>query len=149
MNYYYSYREYLDDCRTLTKAIDWKFDTIIGVARGGLTLSHTLGEYYNIRDVYSINTIGYDNTKKLDSTKIFNIPELKESKNVLIVDDIVDSGDTLKLVIDTLSEKYPDCNFKSLSLFYKITAKIEPDWYAKEAKEWIEFFWSEDCPKID
>ena len=149
MKYYYNYQEFISDCRVLTKKIDWEFDTIVGVARGGLTLSHILGEYYNIRAVYTINTIGYNNTKKLDNLKIFNIPNLENSKMVLIVDDIVDSGDTLKLVIDTLSNKYPNCTFKSVSIFYKEMAIVQPTWSVKEAKEWIDFFWSEDCLKID
>lgn len=142
MNYYYDYKEFILDAKKLTKDIDYEFDTIIAIARGGLTLSHILGEHYNIRKVYSINTIGYDNNQKLNNIKIFNIPDLKDSKNILIVDDIVDSGDTLKLVLDTLYEKYPNCTFKSASIFSKKTASIQPDWYIQEAKEWIDFFWS-------
>ena len=147
--YYYNYNEYISDIKELTNLINWKFDTIVGIARGGLTLSHTLGEYYDIRDVYSINTIGYNNDKKLDSIEIFNVPNLQKSKNILILDDIVDSGDTLELVIKTLSLKYPKCTFKSASIFYKKTAIVQPNWSVKEAKEWIEFFWSIDCLKID
>jgi len=144
MNYYYEYKEFILDSKKLIKNIDYKFDTIIAIARGGLTLSHILGEHYNIRQVYSINTIGYDDTQKLNQIKIFNIPNLKDSKNILIVDDIVDSGDTLKLVLDTLYEKYPNCRFKTASIFYKKTALIQPDWYIKEANQWIDFFWSID-----
>jgi len=144
MRYYYRYEEFLLDCQKLTQNIEWEFDTIIGISRGGLTLSHLLGEYYNIRKVYAVNTIGYDDTSKRDYVEIFNIPNLDESQKVLIVDDIVDSGDTLKLVLDTLSQKYPQCNFRSASLFYKDTALIQPDWYAQEAKSWIDFFWTID-----
>ena len=149
IKYYYNYQEFISDTKELIQKIDWEFDVIIGIARGGLTLSHILGEYYNIRAVYSLNTIGYNDTKKLDNIEIFNIPNIENSLNVLIVDDIVDSGDTLKLVIDTLSAKYPTCIFKSASIFYKKTAIIEPNWSVKEAKEWIDFFWSVDCLKID
>ncbi len=144
MPYYYSYSEFILDCKSLTHKIDWEFDTIIGIARGGLTLSHVLGEHYNIRKVYTINTIGYDDTVKLDSVKVFNIPNLQESKKVLIVDDIVDSGDTLKIVLELLEESYSHCIFKSASLFYKPTAIIEPNWYFQEVKDWIDFFWDVD-----
>ena len=64
--------------------------------------------------------------------------------NVLIVDDIVDSGDTLKLVLDILSHKYPNCTFRSASLFYKDTAIVKPNWYVQDAKSWIDFFWTVD-----
>lgn len=146
---YYSYEEFVSDSHRLTGMIDWEFDAIIGISRGGLTLSHLLGEYYDIRQVYTINTIGYDDTVKLESTKVFNIPDITTSKNVLIVDDIVDSGDTLELVLGLLSEQYPQCNFKSASLFYKQGATVEPNWYSQIAKQWIDFFWSIDLKNLD
>ena len=142
--FYYPYEEFLADTKSLIQKIDWEFDTIITIARGGLTLAHLLGEYYNIREVYSINTIGYDDTVKLESVKVFNIPELGEAKNVLVVDDIVDSGDTMVEVLKVLRHRYPAVTFKVASLFYKKSAKIAPNWSVREADRWIEFFWSVD-----
>ncbi|HEY9190176.1 MAG TPA: phosphoribosyltransferase [Sulfurovum sp.] len=141
---YYPYEDFLADARSLTQKIDWKFDAIIAIARGGLSLAQLLAEYYNIREVYSINTIGYEDTAKLDCVKVFNVPELQDAKNVLIVDDIVDSGDTLEEVLRVLHQAYPAVNFKTASLFYKKTARIAPDWYVDEADQWIGFFWTED-----
>ena len=141
---YYSYEDLLADAKILTQKIDWEFEVIMPIARGGLSLGHLFGEYYDIRAVYSINTIGYDDTHKLESVKVFNIPELGEAKNILIVDDIVDSGDTMVEVLKVLGYRYPDVTFKVASLFYKKSAKIAPDWYVQEADCWIEFFWSVD-----
>ena len=148
-NRYYSYGEFIEDLYRLTEIIDKSFDTIIPIARGGLTIAHILSEYYNIRELYSINTIGYKNREKLEKIEIFNIPNLKNSKRVLIVDDIVDSGDTLIYILNILKEKYPNIIFYSASIFYKKTAKIAPTWYVKETKEWIDFFWSVDLKDID
>ncbi len=97
-----------------------------------------------VRDVYGINTIGYNDTQKLDTIKLFNIPNLKNSKAVLILDDIVDSGDTLIAVVDKLKQEYPNVIFYTASIFYKKTAKIAPTWYAQETSDWIDFFWSID-----
>ena len=141
---YYPYTEFRDDLRLLVQKIDQPFDTILGIARGGLSMAQLLGEHYDIRQVYAINTIGYDGTKKKDSVEVFNIPDLKSASTVLIVDDIVDSGDTLIEVLDTLNTKYPNVTFITASLFYKKTAKITPTWYVKEPKGWIDFFWSVD-----
>lgn len=146
---YYPYSEFKEDLKTLTQKIDQSFDAgsldaILGIARGGLSMAQLLGEYYDMREVYSINTIGYDDTQKNDTVEVFNIPELKSAKKVLIVDDIVDSGDTLVEVLSVLNEKYPNVTFFTASLFYKKTAKITPTWYVKEPKGWIDFFWSVD-----
>jgi len=144
---YYPYEEFRSDLQNLTQKIDQNFNAILGISRGGLSIAHHLGEYYEMREVYSINTIGYEDTRKNDSVKVFNIPELKNAKKVLIVDDIVDSGDTLVEVLTVLNEKYPNVTFITASLFYKKTAKITPTWYVKEPKGWIDFFWSVDLRK--
>jgi len=141
---YYPYEEYRQDLKTLISKIDQPFDAILGIARGGLGMAQMLGEYYDLREVYAINTIGYEDTEKKESVEVFNIPDLKSANTVLIVDDIVDSGDTLVEVLKVLGEKYPTVTFLTASLFYKKTAKISPTWYVKEPKGWIEFFWSED-----
>lgn len=144
---YYSYNEFRDDLKSLTQKIDQPFDAILGIARGGLSMAQLLGEYYDLRAVYAINTIGYDGTKKNDSVKVFNVPDLKSVETVLIVDDIVDSGDTLIEVLDVLNDMYPNVTFYAASLFYKKTAKIAPTWHVKEAKGWIDFFWTVDLKK--
>jgi len=141
---YYPYEEFLRDLKALTQKIDKPFDTILAVARGGLMTAHMLGEYYGIRNVYALNSIGYDDTSKLDEVRVFNIPNLHEAKSVLIVDDIVDSGDTMIEVLEVLYARFPQVAFLTASIFYKPSAKIKPDWYAKEAQEWIDFFWSVD-----
>ena len=141
---YYPYTEFREDLKTLTQKIDQDFDAIVAIARGGLSMALMLGEHYDLREVYAVNTIGYEGTQKLDEVRVFNIPDLKDAKKVLIVDDIVDSGDTLVEVLKVLESQYVHTSFYSASIFYKPTAIIEPTWWVKEATEWIEFFWSED-----
>jgi len=100
--HYYPYSEFRDDLKTIASKIDKPFDAIMGISRGGLSMAQMLGEYYDIRKVYAINSIGYDDTVKLDEVRIFNIPDLSGSKSVLIVDDIVDSGDTIVKILEIL-----------------------------------------------
>ena len=53
MHHCYSYTEFLSDCATLTERINWEFDAIVAIPRGGLTLAHLLREYYTItRSLY-------------------------------------------------------------------------------------------------
>ncbi len=144
---YYPYEEFKNDLKTITQKIDQPFDAILGIARGGLSMAQMLGEHYNLRTVYAINTIGYEDTQKNTSVEVFNVPDLKEAKTVLVVDDIVDSGDTLVEVLGVLNDKYPHISFLTASIFYKTTARIKPTWYVKEPKGWIEFFWSEDLKR--
>jgi xanthine phosphoribosyltransferase len=118
-----------------------KPDAIVSIIRGGMTLAHHLSEIFNIKDVFTINASSYDKKLKLSKPKVYNIPNLKNYKNILIVDDISDSGETFLEVLKKLKEKYPDKIFKTISIFYKPTSKFKPDYYFHETTEWVEFFW--------
>lgn len=143
--YYYSYEEFVKDVKELiTQSKEFDADVLLGVARGGLTLGHFMGEALNTRNVYTINSIHYEGTKKLDTFDIFNIPDLSKAKRVLLLDDIVDSGETMVEILKLLRAKFPEVEFKLATIFYKKTALLQPDFSVKEAKEWIDFFWEAD-----
>jgi xanthine phosphoribosyltransferase len=142
---YYSYKNFKNDTNKLIKRLQSNdFDVIIGIARGGLTLSHCIAEGLSIRDVQTIRTELYDSTKKRDEISVFGELKLSGVKNVLVLDDIADSGETLKVIMDDLERKNPDINFTSATLFYKTTSIYEPDIWINEATQWIEFFWEVD-----
>ena len=139
---YYSYEEFKEDVNTLAKEIKpYNPDVILAVARGGMTLGHFLSEALEMRALYSINSIHYEETRKLDTINIFNIPDLSRAKRVVLVDDIIDSGETMIEIQRVLTAKYPEADFKIASVFYKEKALLRPDFAAREATEWIEFFW--------
>ena len=139
---FYSYEEFKIDVNTLAKEIKpYAPDVILAVARGGMTLGHFLAEALEMRDLYSINSVHYEETRKLDTINIFNIPDLSRAKRVVIVDDIIDSGETMIEIERVLREKYPEVDFKIASVFYKEKALLRPDFAARETTEWIEFFW--------
>jgi xanthine phosphoribosyltransferase len=142
---YYSYRNCLEDCRVLIPQIkEYNPDALIAIARGGLVLGHLLSEALETREIYSLNSIHYDGTKKLATFEIFNIPDLSKKHKIVLIDDIVDSGESMMEILKTLKEKYHHCEFKIATIFYKPKAMIQPDFSVKEAKNWIEFFWEVD-----
>lgn len=143
--YYYSYKEFTKDIKTLTTLLSKeKVDAIVAIARGGLTFGHFLASSLNIRKIYAINSIHYNNSKKLNTIEIFNIPNLSNLKNILIVDDIADSGETLDAVLKLLRQKYPNCNYKCATIFYKNSSITKPDFFIKHTNKWIDFFWEAD-----
>jgi len=147
LKYYYTYEKFIKDLQTLEKEVkNYTPDTILAIARGGMTLAHFLAERLNIRDVYALNAISYENEKKLGKPKIFNIPNLK-TKKVLIIDDISDSGETLYDTLEILKEKYKNTEFKTLTLFYKEKTKLIPDIALKKTDKWIVFFWDDEGQK--
>ncbi|MDD5400761.1 MAG: phosphoribosyltransferase family protein [Sulfurimonas sp.] len=142
---YYSYENFKIDTNTLIKEVkSVGFDAIVAIARGGLTLSHAMAEGLNIRQVQSIKTELYDGSIKRERITVSGRCEFKDVNRVLVVDDISDSGDTLKAVMQYLKSEFQDIEFKSATLFYKKTSIYEPDFWVNEADDWIDFFWERD-----
>lgn len=140
---FYSYDEFKDDVKILARQIQKEFapDALLAVARGGMSLGHSLAVALKTRNLFSLNSIHYNETKKLDYIEIFNIPDLNPYKKILIIDDIVDSGESLVAIKKKLQDKFPHIQLKIATIFYKKTALLEPDFKLKEAKEWVEFYW--------
>lgn len=145
---YYSYEECQNDSKILLEQLkQYNPDAIVAVARGGLTLAHLLSYGLEIREVYSLNSVHYDNETKLDTIEISNIPDLERFKKVVVIDDIVDSGETIDAVLSELKTRFKNTDFKSAVIFYKTDAKLQPDFKVKEALNWIDFFWEVDLEK--
>ncbi|PLY05502.1 MAG: nicotinate phosphoribosyltransferase [Arcobacter sp.] len=143
--YYYGYDEFKKDTQVLVnKCRDYEPEILLAVARGGLTLAHLMSQELDMRNLYTLNSIHYEGEMKLDSFNIFNIPDVSHAKKVLIIDDIVDSGETMVEILKILEDKFPGVEFKLATLFYKKTAVLKPDFAVREANEWIDFFWEVD-----
>lgn len=142
---YYSYETFVEDVKRLVKVTaSYQPDTLVAIARGGLTLGHAYASATDNRQLMSINSILYEGNQKGSRCKIFNTPELQHAKKVLLLDDIIDSGETMKEVLIHLQHHFPEVDFKIASIYYKKSAVIQPDFALYETHEWIEFFWEKD-----
>ncbi|ORI02351.1 phosphoribosyltransferase [Campylobacter concisus] len=140
---FYSYDEFAVDTKKMAKQIKDEFDpeVILAVARGGLTLGHSLAVALNNRNLFTLNSIHYEDTNKLDTINIFNIPDLSKYTKILLVDDIIDSGESMVEIKRELLKRYPNLDIKIATVFYKEKALLLPEFKVKEAHDWIEFFW--------
>ena len=134
---FYAYEDFEKDVKFLAKKVKEEFapDALVAIARGGLSLA------LKTRNLFALNSIHYDDTRKLDSVEVFNIPNLSAYKRVLLIDDIVDSGESLSEIKRILKVKFPHIELKIATIFYKKTALLQPEFSVKEASEWVEFYW--------
>ena len=140
---FYSYDEFAVDVKKMAKDIKDEFDpeVILAVARGGLTLGHSLAVALENRNLFTLNSIHYEDTNKLDTINIFNVPDLSAYKKILLVDDISDSGESMVEIKRELLKRYPNLEIKIATVFYKEKALLLPEFKVKEAHDWVEFFW--------
>lgn len=142
---YYPYERFRQDTKQLlVKLRGFEAEAIVGIARGGLTLAHALAEGLVLRDVQTLRTELYDITTKRELFTLFENCDFQDKRRVLVVDDIADSGETLKKVMHSLETKYPDIEFKTATLFYKKSSVYEPHFWVQEATAWVDFFWEAD-----
>lgn len=140
---YYSYENFRDDMKILVGKLDTTPSAIVAIARGGLTMGHFLGIALDIRNIFTINATLYFNKQK-ELLQISNIPSLEGHEHVLVVDDIVDSGESMSKVCQILSASNPSTRIQSAAIFYKDSACIMPTYTLHRTEEWIEFFWEVD-----
>ena len=140
---FYSYDEFAVDAKKMAKDIKDEFDpeVILAVARGGLTLGHSLAVALENRNLFTLNSIHYEDTNKLDTIQIFNVPDLSRYTKILLVDDIIDSGESMVEIKRELLKRYPNLDIKIATVFYKEKALLLPEFKVKEAHDWVEFFW--------
>ncbi|MDF1882363.1 phosphoribosyltransferase [Sulfurimonas sp. SAG-AH-194-C21] len=145
MKQYYSYEAFRDDTKKLIhKSKVFKPESIVAIARGGLTLAHCMAEGLNLREVQSIRTELYDKETKREEITLFGSCDFGNKTRVLVVDDIADSGETLQVVMSYLQSNFENVEFQSATLFYKKSSLYEPHFWINEANNWIEFFWEKD-----
>lgn len=142
---YYDYETFKVDAKNLVEQCKvYEPDVVVGIARGGVALAQMLAYGLDVRYLQTLQAELYDGQFKRDNIKIVENLHLQDGMKVLLVDDIVDSGETLFEILGHLQKKYPNNFFKTATIFYKPTAKVEADFRVKEATEWIEFFWEKD-----
>lgn len=147
---YYAYADFLDDMKVLSARIETEFgipQAIVCIARGGMCMSHFLALKWNLRaeSIYTINATSYANREAKHFLALGQIPHIEQNR-VLIVDEIVDSGRSLSAVMQALQETYPRDKFEFASavIFQRADASVVADFYVRESREWIDFFWEVD-----
>ncbi len=127
---------------TAIRASGFKTDLIVGVSRGGWAPARVLSDLLENTRTASMKVEFYVGLGKTTSRPVVTQPisENASGKNVLIVDDVADTGQSLKVAIDHLTEKGARA-IKTATLYYKPHSAFKPDFFAESTSEWIIFPW--------
>ena len=147
----YKKKDFDKDIETLVRKINKskvEFNYIVALSRGGLIPGVVLSHKLDLRLV-PINWSTRDNP--MDREYNCWIPEdINEGKKVLVVDDIIDSGEALRTMFEdwssSVSNKLNAENIYIASLIYNKDQSIVPNFYGtkisrKKTPEWFEFWW--------
>ena len=116
---FYTWQKYQKDIQALAIKLSenpkYIFDSIYGIPRGGLVVAVSLSHALNLPMV-EVNNI---------------------TNKTLVVDDIIDSGETMQKLLNYLDDKTIEPIIASL--YYREGALVKPDEYMRLKRRWVVF----------
>ena len=139
-----TWKEIDDWCRTLSGQIIGSRlpDAIIGLSRGGLVPARILSDRLFIKELYSVKTEHWGLTATKDGTATLKqgLSLDISGLDVMLVDDITDTGQSMKLAYDYAKSKNSS-SVRTATMIHIQHSDFKPDFFAKEVtgNEWTWF----------
>ena len=126
---------------------------LVGVWRGGAPVGiavQELLEYFSVpTDHIAIRTSSYDGIdKRRENVQVhglhYIIENVNAEDNLLIIDDVFDSGSSVQAILDTIRNlsRRNTPSMKVATVYYKPGKRlvdIKPDFYVHETEKWLVF----------
>jgi hypoxanthine phosphoribosyltransferase len=145
-NLYVSWGDYhllIEKLALRVQASGWAFDQILCLARGGLRPGDVLSRVFD-KPLAIMSTSSYRHESgtiqgRLDLAQYITLPKGELAGRVLLVDDLADSGVTLKAVVDRLRGMPAIVELRSAVLWVKGVSTNTPDYFVESlpTSPWI------------
>ncbi|MEK7271388.1 MAG: phosphoribosyltransferase [Nitrospirota bacterium] len=135
-----SWRAVAGDAKKLSRIIQdsaYNPHIVVAIGRGGLVPARILCDYMHIKDLTAIKVEHWGIAATPDKKAVIKFPlnaDIKDKK-VLLVDDITDTGDTLRVSIEYLKGFKPK-GIRTAVLLHKTSSDVIPDYYVKKIAKW-------------
>ncbi|MCZ2856566.1 MAG: phosphoribosyltransferase [Candidatus Bathyarchaeota archaeon] len=124
------------------KRAKFRPDVIVGVSRGGWPPARILSDLLENPELANVKAEFYLGVAKTKGEPVITQPVSVSvhGKKILIVDDVADTGKSLRLVRSHLKEQSA-ADVKIATIYYKPWSVVTPDWFERETSHWIIFPW--------
>jgi len=135
------------------KSSDYSPTTIIGLARGGWIPARLLCDFLGITDLISLKVEHWLETGKTKNEATIKYPITSDmnEKNILIVDDITDTGKSLIAASQYIKTLNPR-KIKTAVMQYILKSECKPDYFSEKVTDWYWFIypwnWIEDTSTL-
>ncbi|WP_324663200.1 phosphoribosyltransferase [Haloarcula sediminis] len=134
--------EYIYDlCRDVAdevKAAEFEPDVVVALARGGWFAGRCLCDFLGLDDLASLKIEHYVGTAQQSDEPEIRYPLADgavEGKDVLVVDDIADTGQSLQTAADCVADRNP-ASVRTATLQLLDTSDHEPAFVGERLEEW-------------
>ena len=136
-----TWEEVADLCFDVAKKINesnGNFDELVTLAKGGWPMACSLVDLLDIKHVSSLGIKFYTGIgERMDTPEIYQeLPGSLEGKDVLLFDDISDSGKSLEYALGYL-KRLKAKSVTTVTLFFKPNSGVEPDYWIHQTNAWI------------
>jgi hypoxanthine phosphoribosyltransferase len=134
------------DCKKISDQVDgggFSDYLLIGISRGGLVPLRIISDLINSVELLTLGVKFYEDLGiTVDKPKIiFPVPEeFVTGENILLIDDISDTGESLIAAKKHLSN-LGALDIVTATLLKKPHTRLTPDYYAQETDSWVIFPW--------
>ena len=117
-----------------------KIDTVVALAKGAWPMSRSLVDYLGVNELVSLGVKFYSGiNQRLAKPQVYQkLPVSVAGKNVLLFDDVADSGESLIFASQYLLDQGA-ASVTTATLFFKERSAITPDYYGALTDAWIIF----------
>lgn len=138
------YHRLIEELTSKVYESGYKFDSLLCLARGGLRVGDVISRVYDmplaILAASSYREAAGTQQGSLDIAQFITKTGGELAGQLLLVDDLVDSGATLVKVIDHLRSRYPAITeVRTAVLWWKAVSQFKPDYHVQylETSPWI------------
>lgn len=135
-----SWRRVVRDSKTLSNLIKtsgYDPNIVVAVCRGGVVPARLMCDFLHIKDLTTIKVEHWGMVATPTEKAVIKFPlyvDIKD-KRVLLVDDITDTGDTLRVSLEHLKTFEPK-EIRTAVLIHKIISAFLPDYYVRKITQW-------------
>jgi hypoxanthine phosphoribosyltransferase len=123
-------------------------DVVLAIARGGLPVAGSIAYALPTKNCFVINVEYYTGIGETRELPVILPPYVDardlSGMNVLLVDDVADSGHTLKLVQEEMRPQVAE--LRTAVLYQKPRSIVQAEYAWRTTDRWIVFPWSADEP---
>ena len=140
--------DWCDNICTNVSMAEIEIDMVIGISRGGLIPATMIAHMLDVKRVGSFQLASYDSTLKgaIQDLEDRNhlMTSIASAAYALVVEDIVDTGDSMKYLRKRFNHKSTKCAYAALAVkTYKAPIETWPDFYSHDctSETWVQFPW--------
>lgn len=121
----------------LIQASHYSPDIVVAIGRGGYVPARILCDYLSINELTALKVEHWAGAglKKKKAIVKFPLNTKIRGKKVLLVDDLTDTGETLKITIAYLKRFLPK-EIRTAVLLHKTCSAIVPDYFVRKITKW-------------